>query len=424
MKNRIKAMIPSSVKYKLKQGLNSYYNMRMLNKYRQISVSVQGDYPMGINLIGDIKAETGLGQSMRILADILEKSQIPFVVIQINQPGDLNRNQGQWDHKIEEKAKYAVNVIHINNSEWAESYIKLPVEILAGRYNIAYWLWELETLPKSWIPCLETVDEIWAPSEFICDCYRRYTDKKIVKIPYGIRLKTPVEFGRSHFELPEDVFLFLIMYDFKSISERKNPKGMVKAFCEAFTPEYANSEKIGLIVKINHVETKQELDALKEWLQEYQYIYYITDNLSRSEVESLIAVADVLVSLHRSEGFGLPLAEAMYLGTPVIATNWSATTEFMTEKAACLVDYQMIELDKQLGPYPKGSRWADADIKQAAEFERKLYEDKTLYDELRREAKKQVGEILNHEKIGLKIKEQIRRIVDENSSTKATLVDK
>lgn len=410
IKDTVKAIIPNTLKYRIKRGLNQYYNRSMLKRYHQLSEGKQMHYPMGINLIGDIKAETGLGQSMRILAKILDENQIPFVVLQMNQPGNLARNQGDWDHKISEKAQYAINIIHINNSEWAESYLQFPEDVLLGRYNIAYWLWELEQLPKQWLPCIETIDEIWAPSEFICACYRQYTDKPVIKIPYSIHLKTPVEFDRMHFDLPEDVFLFLIMYDFKSISERKNPKGMVDAFCKAFAPEEANANKIGLIVKINHVESKQELNTLKEELQEYKHVYYITDNLSRKEVEALIASADVLVSLHRSEGFGLPLAEAMYLGTPVIATNWSATTEFMTDETACLVDYKMVLLDKQLGPYPAGSRWAEADISQAVKYMQQLYQDSAYYEQIKSAASYAIRDNLNYHLVGKLISTRLQEI--------------
>lgn len=410
IKETVKAMLPNTLKYQLKVGLNFYYNRCMLKRYETLLHFINSDFPMGINLIGDIKAETGLGQSMRILAGILDKNEIPFVIIQVNQPGGLERNQDSWDYKIEAEPKYAVNLIHINASEWAESYIRFSKEILEGRYNIAYWLWELETFPKQWTPCMQTVDEIWAPSEFICDCLRNYTDKTVLKVPYSIELALPVQYGRAHFHLPEDVFLYLVMYDFKSISERKNPKGMIRAFKQAFSPKEANDGKIGLVVKVNHVENRQELHELQLELEQYEFINYITENLDRSEVESLVSAVDVYVSLHRSEGFGLPAAEAMYMGTPVIATNWSATTEFMSEKNACLVDYKMVSLNRQLGPYPKGSRWADADIEQAAGYMKKLYYDRAYYYAICEEAKQSIRQQLNSKTVGQIIRQQLGKI--------------
>ncbi len=410
IKNTIRALLPSGLKYQLKSTLNTYFNYRMLRKHKLLSTQKHGDFPMGINLIGDIKAETGLGQSMRILASALENNEIPFIIIQENQPGDLKHDNDCWDHKIESAPKYAVNLIHINAGDWAEYYMKLPSSVLAGRYNVAYWLWELEDFPKRWLPCVETIDEVWAPSNFICDCLRRCINKPILKVPYHIELEIPVKYDRAHFGFPEETFLFLIMYDFKSVSQRKNPKGMVDAFRQAFTYEEANENNIGLVIKINHLENSNELEMLKTQLCGYQYIYYVTDNLSRLEVEALVASVDVYVSLHRSEGFGLPAAEAMYLGTPVIATNWSATTEFMSEKTACLVDCQMITLNRQMGPYPKGSRWADADIEQAAEYMKRLYRDNDYYQSICESAKQAIRQQLNSEAVGNIIRQRLGEI--------------
>jgi glycosyltransferase involved in cell wall biosynthesis len=127
-----------------------------------------------------------------------------------------------------------------------------------------------------------------------------------------------------------------------------------------------------------------------------------------------VASVDVYISLHRSEGFGLPAAEAMYLGTPVIATNWSATTEFMSRQTACLVDYDMIVLERPLGPYPKGSRWADADIMQAADYMVRLYQDKTYYQDISQNAKQSIRLQLNSRNVG-NIMESALSMIDKTN---------
>ena len=392
---RIKKHIPSGFKNSIKQFLNFLKKKKMLKKSQSILPYDKERYPKGINLIGDIQAETGLGQSMRILANILDKNDIPFDIIQVSQPGGLKGDNHTWDYKITDQPLYDTNLIHINASEWVENYLRLDADILNYRKNIAYWLWELEEFPKKWRDCIKTVDEVWAPSEFVCNSVRACTDKPVWKIPYAIEVSAPAEYTREHFGLPEDVFLYLVMYDCHSVSERKNPQGMVEAFKQAFSAEYANARKIGLILKVNHGEFENKLQALKKELQEYEYIYYITDVLSREEVYALEAVADVLVSLHRSEGFGLAVAEAMCLGTAVITTNWSATTEFTSEETACLVDYDMVELKHAIGPYKKGSRWADARIDQAAEYMKRLYHDKVYRMKKEQNAQTYVREYMN-----------------------------
>lgn len=256
--------------------------------------------------------------------------------------------------------------------------------------------------------CIDTVDEIWTPAEFISRGIRKKTDKPVYTMPYGMELDTENLLGRGYFHLPEDKFLFLAMYDFLSISERKNPKGIIQAYKQAFPKGDAQA---GLVIKVNHLKDKEELEKLRKELEGYPNIYLLTDNLSRREVESLLAAADVLVSLHRAEGFGLPLAEAMYLGTAVVATNWSAPTEFMDEDSVCLVDYELVTLQEDVGPYRKGNRWADADVGQAAGYMRRLWEDKEYFERKVALGKQHIRMCLDRKKMADRMSDRIEEIV-------------
>lgn len=407
MKDRVKHMMPLWLWKGLKNCEESYYERRMKKKCRRVGGFQPKQYPYGVNLVGDIRAETGLGQSMRMIAGLLEFSGIPFMVRQMDAPDSIAHQERNWDSKIASENKYSVNLIHINNSVWSKNYDRIPIEELNGRYNIAYWLWELEEFPDEWVSCIDTVDEIWTPAEFISRGIRRKTDKPVWTMPYGMELDTDNLLGRKYFGLPEDKFLFLAMYDFLSISERKNPKGIIRAYKQAFSRE---DTQAGLVIKVNHLRDKEELGKLKEELAGYPNIYFITDNLSRREVESLIAAADALVSLHRAEGFGLPLAEAMYLGTAVVATNWSATTEFMDEDSVCLVDFELINLQEDIGPYRKGSRWADADVGQAAEYMKRLSEDEQYFHEKVASGRRYIRECLDKRKMADQMADRIRMI--------------
>ena len=404
IKQILKTILPDDTIVKMKNILNDKNNKNMLEKQKHIKTYEEGRYPKGINLIGDIKAETGLGQSMRIIAHIIKERGIPFTIIQVDSPGSLMHSETEYDDYISEEAKFDCNLIHINPNIWAENYLRFPMELLNYRYNIAYWLWELEEFPEEWCPCIQTVDEIWVPSEFIGNSIRKRTDKLVKTVPYVIRTAPDFKMDRKYFQLPEEKFLFLMMYDFKSISERKNPKGVIEAY-KIFYDKYKKKvrqiavethfKEPGLVIKVNHIKGGKEFTMLKEELKDIPNVYYLTGNMSRTEVDSLIATADLLVSLHRSEGFGLPLAEAMQMGTPVIATNWSATTEFMDEESACLVDYKLITLEKNIGPYKKGNRWADADLEQAAIWMEKLYWDKDFYLRIKENAEKAIERYLS-----------------------------
>ncbi len=407
IKKAISHILPDSTKVYIKMLFNGINNKKMLQKKVSIKGFVPDKYPFGINLIGDIRAETGLGQSMRILADILEEGEIPFTIWQMDSPGELELNDDKWKEKISAKLKYSINLVHINPNIWAETYNKFSNEVFDYRYNIAFWLWELEEFPDKWVDCIETVDEIWTPSEFISKSIKKKTTKPVETVPYAICFDVENLYPRKYFELPEDKFLFLVMYDFKSISERKNPKAVIRAYKNAFDQ---GGEGTGLVIKINHLGKKRELEQLQEEMAGYKNIYYITDNLSRKEIESLIADVDVLVSLHRSEGFGLPLAEAMYLGTPVIATGWSANVEFMENDCSCLVNYTLTEIKRNIGPYEKGNQWAEADIACASQYMKKLYYDKEYWEEISGNGKKKIRQKLNIENAISVIKRKIKRL--------------
>ena len=122
-----------------------------------------GHYKKGVNLIGNIKAETGLGQSCRLVASVLENTKIPISIYQYNQLGTQKLDDDSWDDKISEELPYDINLIHINPHELGITYLQMEKSTWDYRYNIAYWLWELEEFPDEWVPCFHCLDEIWAP---------------------------------------------------------------------------------------------------------------------------------------------------------------------------------------------------------------------------------------------------------------------
>jgi glycosyltransferase involved in cell wall biosynthesis len=131
---------------------------------------------------------------------------------------------------------------------------------------------------------------------------------------------------------------------------------------------------------------------------------------SKLEINSLIRCSDVVVSLHRAEGFGLVLAEAMLNGVPCIATNWSANTEFMNLEAACMVDYELVELKEDIGPFKKGSRWAEPDVKQAAEYMRRLYYEPDYRGTIAENAKKHIQEFLSMDRAVSLVNDRVNAI--------------
>lgn len=363
-------------------------------------------FPDGINLIGSIKAETGLGQSCRLLANEIMHTKLPFMIYDYESLGEMSLKDNSFDEFISDESKYNVNLVHINPRELGIALVKLDKGIWDKRYNIGFWLWELEEFPEEWIPFINYFDEIWTPSEFISRSIRKCTEKPVITIPYSIETSIDKAWGRQQFQLPKEQFLFLMMFDYNSVAERKNPLGMIEAFKRAFSPEKTN---VGLVIKVTSAN-ESDINDLRSKLSDYKNVYFITSVLEKQIVNSLINCVDVVVSLHRAEGFGLVMAEAMSLGTPTIATNWSSNTEFMNNDVACMVDYKMIELTRDIGPFKKGQRWADADIGQAADYMKRLVVDKKYYDEIKANAQKHVNKVLGMEHIKTLIEQRVEKI--------------
>lgn len=396
-------IVPQSVLSSVKENLVRRNTDKLKNT--QI-LPYDRTYENGVNLIGSIRAQTGLGQSTRLVADILEESGENYVIHDFFVPPGPRMGDHTHDLKVSEDMPYDVNIFHINASEFTIAFINMGKQVWDHRYNIAYWLWELEEFPEEWLGCIDLVDEIWTPADFITNTLKKYTDKPVVTLPYCVEAPVSEEFDRAFFNLPKDIFLFLMMFDSGSIMERKNPDSVFAAYREAFG---LDNDRVGIVVKINEYSQK-DITYINKALEGYKNVYILSDTLTKVQVNSLIKAVDVFVSLHRAEGFGLVLAEAMIVGTPTIATNWSANTEFACDAAACMVDYKIIEIDRDIPPYKKGYHWADADIGQAAGFMKRLYEDEEFYRSIADNAKRYVASRLNMERSTGIVKERLENI--------------
>ncbi|MDN4523625.1 glycosyltransferase family 4 protein [Fictibacillus fluitans] len=366
------------------------------------------EYGKGINLVGYSRAELGLGESCRSAANVLTRSNIPFGII--NFPLCVQRQEDTtWIHKEIENPLYSTNIFHVNADSIQNAYLYFfGKKLFENRINIGYWHWELPVFPDEWNYTFQFVDEIWVPSEFVKQSIEKKSPVPVIKIPHAVEIDIEPAPDRSQFLLPPEKFLFLTMFDIQSTKERKNPMAAINAYLKAFGNK---DNKAGLVIKVNATTPwKKELNDLKDMIKHIPNVYLVDQILSRKETLSLIASVDCLVSLHRSEGFGLPLAEAMYLGTPVMGTNWSGNIEFMTKDNSMLVDYTLVELKKQFGPYQKGQVWAEPDIIHAAEIMLKIVENRDFAVKLAKQGKKDIREKLSCERIGTLTKERLEQL--------------
>lgn len=326
----------------------------------------------GVNLIGYIRADMGLGEGARSDARALTAAGIDFGIINFETGNPSSMTNELWRHKEILNAPFDINLIHINGDFLPTVVAELPAHFLMGRYNIAYWAWELEELPDHWLPSLQFVDEIWVPSDFVKAAVEKVCDLPVITIPHNVDVLPCATFGRAHFKIPENTFTFLAMYDTRSIAERKNPGAALESFKKAFAKD---DHSVCLVLKLNNA-TEDAVAELQTLIKGYTNIVILDKRHSRQEVDALLTQIDCFVSLHRSEGFGLGPTEAMSLGKPCILTNWSGNTDYMTDENCLAVDYQLITIDQDYGPYNAGQRWADADVEQAARYMHELANDK------------------------------------------------
>ena len=398
-------ILPLPLLKKIKGGLiNSAYSKNAKAPFQKDA------YPFGINLIGYIKAQMGLGQGCRLIARAIKESGIPFLIMDTRVGNPFNHNDNSWDGYIKTSPAYNINIFHINAEQMPHLQLSLPSGTLDKRYNIGIWLWELPDFPDEWCGAFSLVDEIWAPSEFNCESIRKKSPVPVTLIPYGIEAEYDEKFDRDYFSLPKDMFLFLSMYDSNSTIQRKNPIGAIKAFKKAFPPSEKN---VGLIIKINNPK-EEDLKLINDELKGYRNIFIIKNTLSKTEVNSLIKCSDAFVSLHRAEGFGLVIAEAMLLGTPVIATNWSANVDFMNSENSCPVSYELKQLGEDYFFYKAYQHWAEPDLDNAAEYMKKLFSDKSYRETLSKNAKKFIQKNFSVQKSAEKIKSRIDEIIQGN----------
>ena len=398
----IKILPKKALKKVKKKIINSAFDKK---SYKRIPYK-KNAYPFGVNLFGYIKAQMGLGEGARLIAKALSKTDIPFCVIDTKVGNPFNHNDNTFDSKIVNKAKFSINIFHINPEQFPSLEISLPQNTWDKRYNIGIWLWELSEFPKEWENAFKQVDEIWTPSHFCYNTFKKVSPVPVTIIPYGIEAVFDANINREYFNLPKNVFLFLIMFDVNSTMQRKNPLDAIRAFKNAFSKD---NKDVGIVIKINNANT-HAVNTIKSELKGFKNVFIIDKTLSKIEVNSLIKVCDTFVSLHRSEGFGLVIAEAMYLKTPVIATYYSANTDFMSTSTACCIDYKLIKIDKDYSMYKSNQVWAQPDVIQASVFMKILFSDENYRNQLTKNAYKYITTNFSINESADKITSRIREI--------------
>ena len=266
-------------------------------------------------------------------------------------------------------------IVHHNGPYLPHALWALGRARVRGRRIIGYWAWELPRLPDEWQASFRYLHEIWVPSTFTRDAVAAATDKPVHVVPHPLPSMAASPNMRDKLGLPADALVVLNVFHLGSAFSRKNPLAAIAAFRKAFGD--APDRVLAIKVIDNGAQwARRELDTA---IAGAANIHLIEGMLPEADMTGLMAAADIVISLHRSEGFGLVPAQAMALGKPVIATAWSGNLDFMTEDNSALVSYSLIPVHDPEGTFNAGDQmWADANIEEAAAWLRRLAGDADL----------------------------------------------
>ena len=354
--------------------------------------------PFGLNVVGNLASEKGVGEAVRCVVRAARAAGVPLALHDLPDTGagnvvpDLRAGAGGFP--------YAVNLFSVNPDAlpWLAKAFDLPA-VLAGRYTIGYWFWELPEFPAAWADRFAHVNEVWVGSRYTLDAVARASPVPVVRVPPALDPAPAAgRLDRAAIRLPADAYVFLYVFDAASHLGRKNPAGVVRAFRDAFPTE----SDVRLVLKTSRLTEAPaaDRDGLFRAAVGDDRVVILGGLLSRPDVTSLITLADCYVSLHRSEGFGLTLAEAMRLGKPAIATAHSGNLDFMTPHNSLLVDAPLVTLERDHGPYRAGQNWADPDLGHAAGRMRWAYHNRAAAAAVGRRGQADVAERLDPAAVG------------------------
>ncbi len=318
---------------------------------------------IGVNVIGPVFGEFGIGEDIRALVKALLSLDISVNIFEYPKRGNFHNSSYAFESLCSDKLVHKVSIFCLPLFEIFRLFSEFGPEPFEGKYNIGYSPWELENWPKQFSFMANYLDEIWASSHHTLKAYQKNLSLPVYPVPLIVELS---EFDSSkqsnqNENLDESLFKFLYVFDSNSTFARKNPHDAIKAFNLAFEGDM----KVRLILKTMNYQFEDK--ALNKYMQNPSNIHLINDCFSRSELFDLYRACDAYISLHKAEGFGQTIAEAMLLKKPVIVSNYSGNVDFCSNETAFLVEGKLEQLDAYDYPFWFSNRWFSPNIESAAE---------------------------------------------------------
>lgn len=362
--------------------------------------------PAGLNVAGYLQGELGIGESARLMLRALATTQVPYSTISVGR-----HLQSRQDTDLGQLAgfpeRFDLTLLCVNADQTGAALAAEP-DLDRSRYRIGMWYWEVEDFPATMHGGFGHVDEVWVASDFVREAVARHTHLPVVTVPPPLpQAGAPTTLSRADLGLPDDRPLVLFSFDYLSTAERKNALGALEAFRRAFAPD----EGPLLVLKsINADKRVGDAERLRLRAAGEPDVLLMENYLSAQARDALVQHCDVYLSLHRSEGLGLTIAEAMAYGKPVVATAYSGNLEFMTRENSFLVPWEPTTVPEHCEPYPAGTRWAEPDLEAAASALRTALNDPALATAKGQRAAYDIRELHSPEVAGARIAARIAEI--------------
>jgi glycosyltransferase involved in cell wall biosynthesis len=326
----------------------------------------------GLAVAGELARPSGLGEGARLLLRGLEALQVATWAMDVSGVLPAADPATRRQAHIAPPAGVPL-LLHVNAPLLPLVLLRLPRTLPRGRRVVGYWNWELPDIPPDWHAGARFVHEVWVPSPFTAAAIEPLLPGRVRVVPFPLAVAPPIPgaLDRAAFGLPADAVVVLVSANLASSGARKNPLGAIAAFRAAFG---TRRDRL-LVLKIGNPDHfPADFAQITAVVADAANIRIDTNSYPASAVHALTAAADIVLSLHRSEGFGLVLAEAMLLGKPVIATGWSGNMAFMDADSAALVAWRLVATDDPRQVY-HGSTWAEPDQGGAVAHLRRLADD-------------------------------------------------